>query len=82
MESIYIGALTTAFETLVGFAEATPDYSDDADEVKATNTYRFQAALDLVTIANQLRNHDRLDTIINDPEMARAYFTAGQKTQI
>lgn len=84
LENIYIGALTTVFETLVEMANTQVGAldEDNPEVVKVINGVRFRAVSDLVTIANQLRNHARMDTIINDPEMARAYFTAGQKTQI
>ena len=75
---IYVGALTTALETLTELAQNTYYDPDLMASIQAVNTTRFQAVLDLVSVANQVRNHDRLDTIVADKELVVAYFAAGK----
>ena len=78
LNNIYVGMITTAVETLTEIAQETDYLPDFMEFEKAVNTIRFQAVLDLVSIANQLRNQDRLDTIVADKELAVAYFAAGK----
>lgn len=80
--NIYVGMITTAVETLTELAQNRDDYHPDFMEFeKAINTIRFQAVLDLVSVANQIRNHDRLDTIVSDPDLAKAYFAGNRPLQ-
>lgn len=77
--SVYVGVLTTAIEALTELAHSQVDEDDDSPAaVKEVNTVRFQAVLDLVSVANQIRNHARLDDILADKELAVAYFAAGK----
>lgn len=80
--NIYIGMVTTAVETLTEFAQLHLDSDEDNPEIiKMVNSIRSQAVLDLISVANQIRNHDRLDTIVNDIELAKSYFAGSRPLQ-
>lgn len=82
LNSIYVGMLTTALETLTEFAQLPLDpFEDNHETIKLVNSIRSQAVLDIMNVANQLRNHDRLDTIVADKELATAYFAGSRPLQ-
>lgn len=82
LASIYVGMVTTVVETLTDQAHMYLDPDEDnPDMIKAVNMVRSQALLDLVSVANQIRNHDRLDYIVNDMELAKAYFAGSRPLQ-
>lgn len=82
LASIYIGAITTVMETLTDQAQMYLDPNeDDTELIKTINSIRSQALLDLVSVANQLRNHARLDEIVSDKELAKAYFAGSRPLQ-
>lgn len=73
LANIYVGAVTTAIETLTELAQY--------DSSEKNEVVRFQAVSDLLAIANQIRNHDRLDQIIADHELAKWYFAGTRPLQ-
>ncbi len=72
----YTVALTTAIDNLADIARTGGDDPDKNAQV------RLAACEALVSICNGMRNHDRLNAIIADPETFKAYLASGREARL